>query len=132
MEGRILKASSTCLFVPSWEEKTCLITPFSSITIGHPAWKQTKSVGNIIQPPDLASLVAEQGEREAVLFRKAPVRLHRVRANPYNLGIELFELLVIVPEGAGFLGTLRGVVFGIEEQDHGLSIQKIFEVHHLP
>jgi hypothetical protein len=57
--------------------------------------------------------------------RKAPVRLHRVRANSYNLGIELAEFLVIVPEGAGFLGTPRGVVFRVEEQNHGLSIQKI-------
>src|SRR5215211_1692147 len=100
--------------------------------VRHPTGEETKGVGNSIQLPDLASLVAEQGEGEAVLFCKAPVRLHGVRANPYNLGIELSEFLVIVPEGAGFLGTSGGVVFGVEEQDHGLSIQEIFEVHHLP
>src|SRR5215217_6423252 len=55
-----------------------------------------------------------------MLSCKAPVRLHRVRANPYNLGIELAEFFVIVPEGAGFLGTPRGVVFGVEEQNGGL------------
>jgi hypothetical protein len=43
--------------------------------------------------------------------------------------LELSEFLVIVPEGAGLLGTPGGVVFGVEEQDHGLSIQEIFEGH---
>jgi hypothetical protein len=85
--------------------------------IGHPTREQTKGVGNTIQLPDLASLVAEQGEREAVFSCKAPVRLHRVGANPYNLGIELAEFLVIVPKGAGFLGTPRSVVLGAEEQN---------------
>ena len=100
--------------------------------VRHPTGEETEGVGNAIQLPDLASLVAEQGEREPVPFCKATVRLHRVRANPYNLGIELSEFFVVVPEGAGFHGTSGGVVFGVEEQDHGLSIQDIFEVHHLP
>ena len=59
-----------------------------------------------------------------MLVCKAPVRFQGVRADPYNLGIELAEFLVIVPEGAGFPGTPRGVVFGIENRTTGSRSKK--------
>lgn len=58
-------------------------------------------------------LVAKQVEGQAVLFDEPLVRLYGIRTYTYHLGFQVPELLVLVPEGTGFLGATRRVVFGV-------------------
>jgi hypothetical protein len=51
-----------------------------------------------------------QGKGQIVLLGELPVPpvpLQGVRADPFNLGIWGLKLLVVVAEGAGFVGTRR-------------------------
>ena len=71
--------------------------------VSHPTGEEAEGVRNPVESPDPPSLVAEQGEGQIVLCSEAPMRLYGIGAYPYDLGIELPEFLVIVPEGASLL-----------------------------
>jgi hypothetical protein len=116
-------ASAMCLSTPIWEQNTCLTTPPWSI-VGDPAREQTQVVGNTVEPSDLLCPIAEQGEGQLVLICETLVRFHGIRTYPHDLGIQLFESLVFVPEGARFLGTAGGVILGVENKTTGFSPRK--------
>jgi hypothetical protein len=54
-----------------------------------------------------------------MVFGELCMRFYRVRAYPYHLSLQLPELLVVILKGPGFLGATRGLVLGVEVEDHG-------------
>src|SRR3712207_667927 len=59
------------------------------------------------------------------------MQLHRVGAYPYDLGMELPEVLKTVPEGASLFGAAGGIVLGIEVENHRLLTKEVSQAHYL-
>ena len=64
-----------------------------------------------------------------MVFGELCMKFHRIRAYPYHLSLQLPELLVGIPKGPAFLGATRGLVLGIEVEDHGFLAYKVFKAY---
>jgi hypothetical protein len=99
--------------------------------VSHPTGKEAEGVGNPVESPDPPSLVAEQGEGQIVLCSEALVRFYGIGTYPYDLGIELSELLVIIPKGASLLCAAGCIVLWVEEEDNRPVPQGVLQADHL-
>ncbi len=70
---------------------------------------------------DLELRIGQQGERQVKLGDKLMMRFETVSAHPQDHGVGLGHRLDSVAEPARFLGSARGIVFGIEPQDYMLA-----------
>lgn len=61
-----------------------------------------------------AVAVAEQEEGQAVLAGEPGVSLRSIGTDADHFGAGLFEILVLIPKGAGFGSAAGGVVLGVE------------------
>src|SRR6266851_7825586 len=83
--------------------------------IGH-APRQSESYGHPIALSDDATHVAQQDEREPVLFGESLVGLHRIGADPDDFRSSVLEDLVVVPKGPGLVSTEGRIIPWIEVQ----------------
>ena len=90
--------------------------------IGH-APRQSESCGHPIALSDDAPHVAQQDEREPVLFGESLVGLQRIGADPDHFRSSVLEDLVVVPKGPGLVSTDGSVIPRIEVQ-HDIRLTK--------
>ncbi len=83
--------------------------------IGH-APRQSESCGHPIALSDDATHVAQQDERQLVLFGELLVGLHRIGADPDHFCSSVLEDLVVVSKGPGLSSTEGRIIPWIEVQ----------------
>ena len=83
--------------------------------IGH-APRQSESCGHPIALSDDTTHVAQQDERETVLFGELLVGLHTIGADPDDFRSSVLEDLVVVPKGPGLSSTEGRIIPWIEVQ----------------
>ena len=72
---------------------------------------------------DLLVVVSDKIELQSVLRSEFLMRLYVIDRDAKELDIVLIEFVVRITERACFLGSARGVVFRIKEQDDTLSLE---------
>src|SRR5437870_12553786 len=78
--------------------------------------RQPESCGHAKALSDYAVHVAQQDQRELVLFGSLPMRLHRIGADPNCFLSSVLEDFIAVPKGTRLFGTEGSVILRIEIQ----------------
>ena len=71
-------------------------------------------------PPDFLPGIAQQGKRQAILLSEFTMGFFRIRTYTDHQNPGFGEILITVPEGAGFSCTARCKILGIEKNYQGL------------
>ena len=87
-----------------------------------------RRVGRAIGQADLAIGIAEQRERELVLFRELRAVLGLVEADAEDLGVFRFVFVDEVPEPGPFQRSPRCVGLG-KEPEHDFLAAKVLQLH---
>ena len=90
--------------------------------VGDPGWQQAEGFGHAEGSAQALVTVAQQRKRQLMAFREAAMAYQIVTADAPDLSTKLLQLLVGIPESAGFCGAARGLVFRIEEQHQGRAV----------
>ena len=85
---------------------------------GHPARQDPKGGSHAVGLANGTVLIAEQHERQSMLSGETRMPVRRIGTDPDDLGADLLEVLVLIPESAGLRGTSGCVVLGIEIHDN--------------
>ena len=78
---------------------------------------------NAVRFNDAMIGVCDQVHRQIVFRSELLVRLFVIGRDAKQLDVLFFEVVVRITERACFLGSARGVVFRIKEQDHALTFE---------
>src|SRR5262245_8382024 len=98
---------------------------------GYPPGNEAKRRLDPISRTDLSSLVADERHGKAMFGGEAAMRLRRVTTDPDHLGPRAGEVIVCITKGAGLARAARGLVLGIEKQNHVLLPREVGQLHQL-